>query len=234
VTPRRGDCAAAPASHCSRPRRGPAEGDTSRRDRGSRKESWLQIEEGTGEGQVSADSEGLKVNGLRGFARSTLSRGTASSAGSEQSANSSCRGLDRARRPSCSNESVGVEKVGSCGGGERGTRIGGSRPRARRGRLDAVQGEGGKEGKDIVGGLGVKVADDEELRGRAGRDGVLIDDVEKQRLDEARAPCPSWRRQTRTSARHARRGLAKPTRAGPPGTRAPLTVSSYTLKSLYY
>jgi hypothetical protein len=83
----------------------------------------------------------------------------------------------------------------------------------RRGRLGAARGEGGKEGKDGVGALGVKVADDEELRGRAGRDGVLIDDVEKQRLDEATAPCLSRRRQTRAGARYARRGLAKPTRA---------------------
>jgi hypothetical protein len=35
------------------------------------------------------------------------------------------------------------------------------------------------------------------------RGGVLIDDVEKQGLEEARAPCLNRRRQTRTSARHA-------------------------------
>jgi hypothetical protein len=65
-------------------------------------------------------------------------------------------------------------------------------------------------------------------RGEGGRGGVLIDDVEKQRLDDARAPCPNQQRQTRTGARHARRGLAKPKRARPPGTRAPLTGSQNT------
>ena len=131
---------------------------------------------------------------LRGFERSTPSRGTASSAGSGQSSNSGCRSLDRAVRPSCSNESV------QCGrkswllrsGRERGAREVGPRLRPRSGRPGAAQGEGGKDGKGRVGVLGVKVAD-EELRGRAG---VLIDDVEKQRLSEASAPCPNRRRQT--------------------------------------
>lgn len=64
-----------------------------------------------GEGAGSSDSEGLKVNGLRGFERSTLSRDTTSSAGSGQPSNSGCRSLDRARRPSCSNESVRSKKL---------------------------------------------------------------------------------------------------------------------------
>jgi hypothetical protein len=36
-----------------------------RKDRGSREKSWLQIEKGHGKGEGSSDSEGLKVNGLR-------------------------------------------------------------------------------------------------------------------------------------------------------------------------
>jgi hypothetical protein len=56
---------------------------------------------------------------------------------------------------------------------------------------------------------------------RKGR--VLIDNIEKQRLDNTRAPCPNQQHQTQTGVRHTRRGLAKPKRARPPGTRAPLT-----------
>ena len=36
----------------------------------------------------------------------------------------------------------------------------------------------------------MKVVDERSCeRGEGGQEGVLIDDVEKQRLDEARAPC---------------------------------------------
>jgi hypothetical protein len=66
---------------------------------------------GYGKGEGSSDSEGLKVNGLRGFERSTPSRGIALLAGSEQRSNSGCRGLDRGRRPSYSNESVRSKKL---------------------------------------------------------------------------------------------------------------------------
>jgi hypothetical protein len=113
VTPRGRDCAAASCTSGSRPRRGPAEGD----DRGSRieREKMAADRRGHGEGERSLDSEGLKVNGLRGIERSTPSRDTTSSAGFGQSSHSGCRSLDRARRPSCSNESVRVEKVGLCG-----------------------------------------------------------------------------------------------------------------------
>ena len=82
VAPRGRDCAAAPVSYCSRPRRAPAGGDAMRKDRGSREKSWLQIGEGHGEGEGSSDSEGLKVNRLRGFERSTPLCGIASTAGS--------------------------------------------------------------------------------------------------------------------------------------------------------
>jgi hypothetical protein len=68
-----------------------------------------------------------------------------------------------------------------------------------------------------------------KLRARERRErGDLIDDVEKQRLLEARAPCLNERRLARTGARDAEHGLAKPKRAGPPGTCAPLTVSQNT------
>lgn len=69
-----------------------------------------------------------------------------------------------------------------------------------------------------------KVASEE----KKGERGVLIDDVEKQRLDEASAPCLNQRRLTRTGARDPERGVAKPKRAGTPGTCAPLTVSQNT------
>ena len=42
----------------------------------------------------------------------------------------------------------------------------------------------------------MKVADEKVASEVKGERGVLIDDVEKQRLDEARAPCLNWRRQT--------------------------------------
>jgi hypothetical protein len=58
---------------------------------------------------------------------------------------------------------------------------------------------------------GVKVGVRNEVEGR----GVLIDDVEKQRLAEVRAPCLNQRRQTRTGARYARRSLAKPRQSNP-------------------
>jgi hypothetical protein len=157
VAPRGRDCAAAPVSYCSRPRRAPTGGDATRKDRGSREKSWLQIGEGHGEGEGSSDSEGLKVNRLRGFERSTPLRGTASTAGSGQPSNSGCRSLDRARRPSCSNESVRSKKLVAAGRA-RGAREVGPRLTLRRGRLGATQGKGGKEGKDGVSALGVKVA----------------------------------------------------------------------------
>jgi hypothetical protein len=56
-----------------------------------------------------------------------------------------------------------------------------------------------------------------------GAHGQGDNDVEKQCLDEAKAPCLNWRRQTRTGARYTQRSLAKPKRADLPETRAPLT-----------
>jgi hypothetical protein len=84
-----------------------------RDEEGSRieREKLAADRKGHGEGEGSSDSEGLKVNGLRGFERSTPSRGIASSAGSEQPSNSGYRGLDRGKRPSCSNESVRSKKL---------------------------------------------------------------------------------------------------------------------------
>ena len=52
--------------------------------------------------------------------------------------------------------------------------------------------------------MGVKVAGERVAsKVREGERRVLIDDVEKQRLGEARAPCPNRRRQTGTGARVA-------------------------------
>jgi hypothetical protein len=50
--------------------------------------------------------------------------------------------------------------------------------------------------------LGVKVASERVASEVRGEKGVLIDDVEKQRLDEAKAPCLNQRRQTRISTRY--------------------------------
>jgi hypothetical protein len=85
VTLRGQNCAAVPISYYSRPHRGPAKGDVTRKDRGSRieREKLVVDQKGHGEGEGSSDSEGLKVNGLRGFEKSTPLRGTASLAGSE-------------------------------------------------------------------------------------------------------------------------------------------------------
>ena len=100
-----------------------------------------QLKEGSG-------SEGLKVNGLKGFEGSSLARDTASSAGLRQPADSGCRSLDRAKQLSCSNQVCAVKKVGFYKAGrKRGTRAVKPRPRPRQGRLSTVQRRAGQRGE---------------------------------------------------------------------------------------
>jgi hypothetical protein len=68
--------------------------------------------------------------------------------------------------------------------------------KSRRDRGEAAQ--KGKEGDRTRGrSVGREGSRNESCERRLGRErgGVLIDDVEKQRLNEARAPCPNRRRQ---------------------------------------
>ena len=186
----------------SRPPRGvPLKGMRRGRIEESREKGQLQIEEGKAKERGVQISRELKVNGLRGFERSTFSRDTILLAGFWAVLE---LGLSQPR-----SSAIMLERVGA---GRRSWFLRSDRQRdARevRPRQGPRRGQTERRAKDSVGALGVKVADDEELRGRAGRDGVLIDDVEKQRLDEARAPCLNQRCQTQAGTRHARRGLAK-------------------------
>jgi hypothetical protein len=147
-----------------------------------------------GQSKEGSGSEGLKVNGLRGFEGSSLARDTASSAGSRQPADSGCRSLDRARRPSCLNQVCAVEKVGSYGAGrKRGARAVRPRPRPRQGRLGIVQGRAGQRGEGRWSCFGVRIVDDRRVaRSSRTRRGVLIPST-AETLSSAKQGSLAWR-----------------------------------------